>query len=155
MRAVIQRVTGASVRVDGETVGAIAQGLCVLVCVMQGDSAAAAELLADKVAKLRIFHDDAGKMNRSVLDVGGGVLAISQFTLAADTKKGNRPSFIAAALPALAVPLYEHFCARLTANGVAPVAQGVFGADMAVEIHNDGPVTICLDTDTWLKRENI
>ena len=149
MRALIQRVTSSAVRIDGETVGEIGQGLNILLCVMNGDTAAEAEQMAAKCAKMRIFEDADGKMNRSVLDVGGGVLAISQFTLGADCRKGNRPSFTASAPPDTANALYERFCENLLQNGVTRVEKGVFAADMQVEIHNDGPVTIWLDSDIF------
>ena len=149
MRALLQRVTSSAVRIDGETVGEIGQGLNILLCVMDGDTAAEAELLAAKCAKMRIFEDEDGKMNRSVLDVGGGVLAISQFTLCADCRKGNRPSFTSSAAPDTANALYETFVTALRENGVQKVEKGVFAADMQVEIHNDGPVTIWLDSEIF------
>ena len=145
MRAVIQRVRRAAVVVAGETVGAIDAGWLVLLGVAPADTPAEAAWLADKVANLRAFEDDAGKMNRSVLDVQGGVLVVSQFTLYGDTRKGRRPSFTGAAPPAVAEPLYERFAAELRAVGL-PVATGRFGADMQVELVNDGPVTFVLDT---------
>ncbi len=145
MKALLQRVSEASVEVEGSVVGAIGGGLLVLLGVETGDGPAAADRLARKVAALRIFEDAAGKMNRSVGDVGGGLLVVSQFTLLADVRKGNRPSFTAAAAPELAERLYEHFCARLQAAGL-PVATGRFGARMAVRLINDGPVTIWLDS---------
>jgi D-tyrosyl-tRNA(Tyr) deacylase len=144
MRAVCQRVTEARVRVEGRTVAEIAVGLCILVGVARGDSAQAADRLAAKVARLRIFADEEGRFDRSLLDVGGSALVVSQFTLVADTAKGNRPSFSAAAPPEEAEPLYERFCNELAALGVV-VARGVFGAKMAVELVNDGPVTIVLE----------
>ena len=144
MRALIQRVTRARVEVEGETIGRTGAGLLVLVCAMQGDSEAQAGQLAAKIARLRIFRDEAGRMNRSVLDTGGGALVISQFTLAADTSRGNRPGFSAAAPPDLGERLYGHFAAQLAAQGVA-VETGRFGADMAVTLVNDGPVTIWMD----------
>ena len=144
MRALIQRVTRARVEVEGETIGRTGAGLLVLVCAMQGDSEAQAGQLAAKIARLRIFRDKAGRMNRSVLDTGGGALVISQFTLAADTSRGNRPGFSAAAPPDLGERLYGHFAAQLAAQGVA-VETGRFGADMAVTLVNDGPVTIWMD----------
>jgi D-tyrosyl-tRNA(Tyr) deacylase len=144
MKALIQRVSEARVEIDGQVVGAIGRGLLVLLGVEAGDETTAADRLARKIAALRIFEDEAGKMNRSVLEVGGGLLVVSQFTLLADLRKGNRPSFIAAALPAVAEPLYEHFCANLRAQGLV-VATGRFGARMAVRLVNDGPVTIWLD----------
>ncbi|MDX5401720.1 MAG: D-tyrosyl-tRNA(Tyr) deacylase [Rhodobacterales bacterium] len=145
MRAVLQRVTGAQVRVDGELVGEVGKGFLILVCAMAGDTEAQAERLAAKVAKLRVFKDDQGKMNLSVRDVGGGALVVSQFTLAADLR-GNRPGFSTAAAPAEGERLYLHFSKALAAQGV-PVANGRFGADMAVSLVNDGPVTIWMDTD--------
>jgi D-aminoacyl-tRNA deacylase len=145
MRAVIQRVRRAAVVVAGETVGATGTGWLVLLGVGPADTAAEAVWLADKVANLRAFEDDAGKMNRSVLDVAGGVLVVSQFTLYGDTRKGRRPSFTGAAVPAVAEPLVERFVAELRAVGL-PVATGRFGADMQVELVNDGPVTFVLDT---------
>jgi D-tyrosyl-tRNA(Tyr) deacylase len=144
MKALLQRVSEASVEIDGRVVGTIGPGLLVLLGVEAGDRAAAADRLARKIAALRIFEDEAGKMNRSVRDVDGSLLVVSQFTLLADLRKGNRPSFIAAALPEVAAPLYEHFCANLRAQGLA-VATGWFGARMAVRLVNDGPVTIWLD----------
>jgi D-tyrosyl-tRNA(Tyr) deacylase len=145
MKALVQRVSEADVTVDGLRVGAIGKGLLVLLGVETGDGAAAADLLARKITALRIFEDDAGKMNLAVHEVGGAVLAISQFTLAADLRKGNRPSFIRAAPPEVAEPLYEQFCTRLRAAGLT-VATGRFGAHMAVRLTNDGPVTIWLDS---------
>jgi len=144
MRAVVQRVREARVLVDGETVGAIGAGLCVLLGVAQDDEQAAAERLAAKVARLRVFENEDGKFDRSVLDVGGAALVVSQFTLIADTTKGNRPSFSAAARPERAEPLYDAFCDALGREGL-DVARGRFGARMAVEIANDGPVTIVLE----------
>lgn len=144
MRALIQRVSEASVTVAGETLGHIGPGLLVLVCAMQGDDAAAADRLAARIAKLRVFKDDAGKMNRSVQDIGGAVLAVSQFTLAADTSRGNRPGFSAAAAPDLGEALYKRFKAALREQGLQ-VEQGRFGADMQVALVNDGPVTIWLE----------
>ncbi len=148
MRAVVQRVSRAVVTVDGAVTGRVAGGFLVLLGVTGGDRETHAEVLAGKIARLRVFRDDQGKMNRALGDVGGGVLAVSQFTLCADTSKGNRPSFARAADPALAERLYGHFCECLAACGV-PVERGVFGAHMEVELVNDGPVTICLDTDDW------
>lgn len=145
MRAVIQRVSEASVTVDNEVIGEIGNGLMVLVCAMQGDDKAQADYLVKKISKLRIFKDDGGKMNRSVTDIGGAVLAISQFTLAAETHRGNRPGFSTAAPPAEGEALYEYFCAQLAAQGL-PVARGSFGADMKVRLLNDGPVTIWMDS---------
>jgi D-tyrosyl-tRNA(Tyr) deacylase len=145
MRALIQRVSEARVEVAGRSVGATGPGLLVLFCALEGDTAEDAERLAGKTAKLRIFEDDAGKMNRAVTDIGGGILVVSQFTLAADTRKGNRPSFIAAARPDIAVPLMDRFCESLKAFGL-PIETGEFGANMAIHLVNDGPVTIWLDT---------
>lgn len=144
MRALIQRVTRASVSVDGTLIGQCGPGLLVLVCAMQGDTEAQADQMAAKIAKLRIFKDDAGRMNRSILDTGGGAFVVSQFTLAADTSRGNRPGFSAAAAPDEGRRLYQHFAASLAALGI-PTETGEFGADMAVELVNDGPVTIWLD----------
>jgi len=132
------------VRVEDDVVGEIGPGLCVLLGVAREDDGAAAERLAGRVARLRIFENEEGKFDRSVLDVGGSVLVVSQFTLIADTAKGNRPSFSGAAPPELAEPLYERFCSSLRAFGVI-VETGVFGARMRVELANDGPVTILLD----------
>lgn len=132
-------------RIEGAVVGQVGNGLLILVCAMLGDTETQAAKLAAKIAKLRIFRDDQGKMNLSVRDTGGAALVISQFTLAADLR-GNRPGFSTAAAPDLGRTLYEAFCARLAAEGV-PVAQGRFGADMAVSLVNDGPVTLWMDTD--------
>jgi D-tyrosyl-tRNA(Tyr) deacylase len=145
MRALVQRVTEASVTVEGRVTGAIGPGLLVLVCAMQGDTEANAQALAARVARLRIFRDDQGKMNRALLDTGGAALVVSQFTLAADTSRGHRPGFSAAADPATGARLWRAFGEALAAEGV-PVAWGEFGADMAVRLLNDGPVTI------WLER---
>lgn len=145
MRAVIQRVRRASVTVDGDIVGQIEHGLLVLLGVHRTDSADRGRWLADKVAGLRIFPDTDGKMNLSVRDAGGAILVVSQFTLYGDCQKGRRPSFIDAAQPDLAQPLYEQFSVNLRALGI-PVATGRFGADMQVELINDGPVTIIVDT---------
>lgn len=145
MRALVQRVSSASVTVDGTLSGEIGPGLLVLVCAMQGDGGKEAEWLAGKIARLRIFRDDEGRMNRSLTDAGGAALVVSQFTLAAETK-GNRPGFSSAAAPEDGRRLYGHFSAALAGHGVA-VANGVFGADMKVALVNDGPVTIWLDTE--------
>lgn len=144
MRAVIQRVSRAKVCVEGVVAGEIGEGLMILVCAMQGDTEAQADQLATKIAKLRIFKDEAGKMNRSVKDIGGACLVVSQFTLAADLR-GNRPGFSTAAAPAEGQRLYEYFTARLGAEGLA-TANGIFGADMDVDLLNQGPVTIWMDT---------
>jgi D-tyrosyl-tRNA(Tyr) deacylase len=144
MRAVCQRVSRARVIVKGETVAEIAQGLVVLLGVAVEDDADEAERLAGKISRLRIFEDEHGKFARSILDAGGSALVVSQFTLLADTRKGNRPSFTAAAPPEHAEPLYERFCAALETAGVR-VERGVFGARMQVELSNDGPVTIVLE----------
>ena len=151
MRAVIQRVKNSSVSVDGEIKGSVGKGYNILLGVMDGDTDAQAELLASKVAKLRVFEDENGKMIKSILDIGGEILVISQFTLCADIKKGNRPSFTDSAPPAEADRLYRYFCDCLRNNGISKVETGVFAADMLVEIHNDGPVTIAMDTDIWNK----
>jgi D-tyrosyl-tRNA(Tyr) deacylase len=145
MRALIQRVTEARVEVAGEVIGRTGPGLLILVCAMQGDTALQAETLATKIAKLRIFRDAAGKMNRSLLDIEGGALVVSQFTLAADTSRGNRPGFSAAAPPAEGEALYLHFAQALAALG-PHVETGKFGAEMAVSLTNDGPVTIWLES---------
>jgi len=144
MRALIQRVTSASVTVEGSVVGSTGPGLLILVCAMQGDDAAKANALAAKIAKLRIFTDSADKMNLSVQDIGGSALVVSQFTLAADTRSGNRPGFSAAAPPDEGRTLYEHFTQSLRGNGV-PCETGRFGASMQVALTNDGPVTIWMD----------
>jgi D-tyrosyl-tRNA(Tyr) deacylase len=141
---VLQRVSRASVTVDGVVTGEIGHGLLILICAMQGDDTAKADQLAAKIARMRIFKDDAGKMNLSLRDVGGAALIVSQFTLAADLR-GNRPGFSTAAPPQEGKRLYEYFTTRMEAEGV-PVANGVFGADMDVALHNDGPVTIWMDT---------
>ncbi|WP_420584615.1 D-aminoacyl-tRNA deacylase [Ruegeria sp.] len=145
MRAVLQRVSRANVSVDGQVIGQTGPGLMILVCAMQGDDEVKADQLAAKISKLRIFKDDAGKMNRSVKDIGGSALVISQFTLAADTSRGNRPGFSEAAAPDEGKRLYEVFAEQLQSHGV-PVETGQFGADMAVELVNDGPVTIWMES---------
>ena len=144
MRALVQRVTQASVSVEGAEVGACGPGLMILVCAMQGDTDAQAKALAEKILKLRIFRDAAGKTNLSLGDVGGGALVVSQFTLAADTSRGNRPGFSAAAAPDEGRRFYELFADHLAAQGVA-VGRGVFGAEMQVSLVNDGPMTIWLE----------
>jgi D-aminoacyl-tRNA deacylase len=143
MRAVCQRVSEARVRVDRAVAGEIGPGFCILLGVARGDTAAEAERLASKIARLRVFPDAEGRFDRSLVDIGGAALVVSQFTLLADTARGNRPSFTEAAPPEEAEPLYKRFCASLRALGI-PVEQGVFGAKMAVELVNDGPVTILL-----------
>ena len=148
MRILIQRVTSANVVVDGAITGAIENGLLLLVGITHSDTDAVEERMADKVVKLRIFSDEQGLMNRSVLDVGGGILAISQFTLYADAKKGNRPSYTDAARPEQAAPAFDRFVKKLAARLGKPVPTGVFGADMKVSLVNDGPVTIWLDSET-------
>jgi D-aminoacyl-tRNA deacylase len=145
VRAVIQRVSGAQVVADGEIVGEIGAGLCVLLGVAREDGEEEAERLAGRVARLRIFENDEGRFDRSLLDIGGHALVVSQFTLIADTTKGNRPSFTDAAPPEQAEPLYEAFYAALAAQGVE-VATGRFGARMTLELVNDGPVTVVLET---------
>lgn len=144
MRALVQRVSEAAVRVDGEVIGEIGPGMLILVCAMRGDADDVAERLAAKVAKLRIFEDAAGKMNRSLVETGGAALVVSQFTLAADTSRGNRPGFSTAEAPERGAHLYGAFADELATLGV-PVARGRFGADMKVALVNDGPVTIPLD----------
>lgn len=146
MRIVIQRVTHAEVTVDGEQVSAIGNGLMVLVGVEQGDTEADVEWLAAKTVGLRIFADENGVMNLSVVQTGGEVMAVSQFTLTASTRKGNRPSYIRAAGHDLAVPLYEAYCERVSELTGRPTARGVFGADMKISLTNDGPVTIIIDS---------
>jgi D-aminoacyl-tRNA deacylase len=146
VRAVLQRVSRASVTVDGSITDEIGAGLLILICAMQGDTEAEADQLATKIAKLRIFKDDAGKMNLSVKDIQGSALIVSQFTLAAELR-GNRPGFSTAATPDEGKRLYDYFTTRIAAEGI-PTANGIFGADMAVELVNDGPVTIWMDTAT-------
>lgn len=146
MRVLIQRVTSAAVHVDGTVVGEIGPGVMILVCAMRGDTEALVTPLATKIAKLRIFRDEAGKTNRSLLDTGGAALVVSQFTLAADTLRGNRPGFSNAAPPEEGERLYLAFAAALAGQGIA-VATGQFGAEMAVALVNDGPMTVWLDTE--------
>ena len=145
MRVVLQRVKNASVTVSGERISEIGEGLLLLVGVAKDDGEGEAGWLAEKIVGLRIFNDEEGKMNLGVRDVGGEILAVSQFTLLADTRKGKRPSFINAALPEEAEPLFDYFCERLRAAGVASVKTGRFGAMMDVALVNDGPVTIVLE----------
>ena len=144
MRALVQRVSEASVTVDGEVIGEIGGGVLILICAMQGDGEAQADKLAAKIAKMRIFRDDDGRMNRSLLDAGGAALVVSQFTLAADTSRGNRPGFSTAAPPEEGERPYEYFATQMATQGVT-VATGRFGADMAVALVNDGPVTIWME----------
>lgn len=144
MRALIQRVSEASVTVDGQIIGEIPKGLLILVCGMAGDGAEKPKLLAAKISKLRIFADENGKMNKSLKDIGGSALIVSQFTLAADTSRGNRPGFSSAAPPDEGNALYQQFISEMNALDI-PTAQGQFGADMKVALINDGPVTIWLD----------
>lgn len=146
MRALVQRVAEASVTVDGAVIGQIGPGLLILACGMAGDTNETAAKLAQKIAKLRIFADEDGRMNRSLLDTGGAALVVSQFTLAADTSRGNRPGFSAAAPPDQGEPLVRHFADTLASFGIE-IAHGQFGADMAVSLINDGPVTIWMDTE--------
>lgn len=148
MRAVVQRVAEASVTVDSQVTGIVGKGFLILLGVTHADGEAESRTLAGKIARLRVFRDDAGKMNLSLKDTGGGALVVSQFTLYAETAKGNRPSFINAAGPEQANSLYEHFCETLRAEGIH-VETGVFGAHMDVRLLNDGPVTIILDTDEY------
>jgi len=150
MRALLQRVSEARVSVGGQVIGEVAGGLLILICAVEGDSVAEAELLARKVAKLRIFRDEEDRMNRSITDIGGSVLVVSQFTLAADLSRGNRPGFSRAAAPEVGRELYEQFCRLIAAEGIA-VETGEFGADMAVSLINDGPVTIWMDSRDWVK----
>lgn len=152
MRAVIQRVKNANVKIDGAVVGSCGEGYMILFCAIDGDTEDDIELLARKTANLRIFEDQDGKMNKSILDINGEVLCISQFTLAADTKKGNRPSFINAMEPITAEIYYKKYCDALKQCGIKEVQTGEFGADMQVTLTNDGPVTIVLDTDIWNKK---
>lgn len=146
MKAIIQRVSYAKVEVGGETVGAIDRGFLILLGVEQNDDETEATVLANKIAGLRVFTDQNDKMNLSLSDIGGAVLVISNFTLCADCSHGRRPSFIAAARPELAEPLYEFFCRKMKQNGIEKVEKGIFGADMAVSLLNDGPVTIDINS---------
>lgn len=151
MKAVIQRVLKASVTVDGKLVSKIDKGYLILLGVMDDDTEYDAEILAKKISALRVFEDQEGKMNLDIQNVDGEILAVSQFTLCADLKKGNRPSFGHSAHPDRANELYEYFCDKLIENGVKNVEKGVFGADMKVELLNDGPVTILYDSEIWRK----
>ena len=154
MKAVIQRVSSASVTVDGKTVGSCNSGYLILFGAADGDTEADVEILAKKTAGLRIFCDENDKMNLSILDIEGEILAISQFTLCADVKKGNRPSFISAMEPVEAERLYKLYCSKLREYGIKSVQEGIFGADMKVSLVNDGPVTILFDTEIWRKNGN-
>ena len=146
MRIVIQRVAHASVTINGACTASIGKGMLVLVGIENADSQEDIDWLCKKIVNLRIFDDEDGVMNKSVAETGGDILVVSQFTLHASTKKGNRPSYIKAAKPNISIPLYEQFCADLSRASGKPVATGRFGADMKVELLNDGPVTICIDT---------
>lgn len=152
MKAIIQRVSSASVKVEGEFTGKIDTGFLILLGVNVEDTEKEVKLLAKKTANLRIFSDEEDKMNLSLLNVNGGALVVSNFTLCADASHGNRPSYMNAARPEKAEPLYELFCEELKSNGVDTVEKGIFGADMKVELLNDGPVTLILDTDDWKKK---
>ena len=154
MKAVIQRVSSASVSVDGNVVGSCNEGYMILFGAAEGDTQEDIEILARKTANLRVFCDENDKMNKSILDINGEVLCISQFTLCADVKKGNRPSFISAMAPAMASEYYDRFCEKLKENGIKRVEKGIFGADMKVSLVNDGPVTILFDTEIWRKNGN-
>ena len=146
MRVLLQRVSMASVNIGGEKISEIGSGLMILLGIATGDDQTDVEWLCGKIARMRVFPDEDGKMNRSILDTGGAVLVVSQFTLQASTKKGNRPSFLAAATPDHSEPLYEKFCEALSAEMGKPIARGIFGADMQVSITNCGPVTLWLDS---------
>ncbi len=146
MKVVVQRVRHASCTIDSQITGSIEQGFCVLVGFTQSDTEAMIDKMVKKLVSLRVFSDEEGKMNRSLMDIGGKILSISQFTLYADCKKGNRPGFTRAARPEQAIPLYEYFNRAITNTGI-PVETGVFGADMQIELCNDGPVTIILDSE--------
>jgi D-tyrosyl-tRNA(Tyr) deacylase len=152
MRVLIQRVTKASVTIEGKIKSAIGHGLLVLLGIEEADNRQDIDFLVKKTVNLRIFNDEAGVMNRSVLDVGGEILCVSQFTLYASTAKGNRPSYIRAAKPEIAIPLYEQFCQSLSLALNKPVQTGTFGADMQVELLNDGPVTIWIDSKSLAKQ---
>ena len=154
MKAVIQRVESAIVTVEGRETGSCKNGFLVLVGAAQGDTAEDALILAKKTVNLRVFSDENGKMNKSIADIDGEILAVSQFTLCADVKKGNRPSFTGALDPEKAKELYEIYCKELEKLGVRKVATGIFGADMKVSLVNDGPVTILFDTVIWRKNGN-
>lgn len=151
MKVVLQRVTHAQVVVEGELISKIDNGFLVLLGVENGDTKEDADVLSKKIANLRVFEDENGKMNLSLLDTNGSMLIISQFTLLADCRKGRRPSFVNAGAPDIANELYEYFCERIKIDGVADVKKGVFGADMKVSLLNDGPVTIVLDSKELIK----
>ncbi len=152
MRAVVQRVKNAGVTVENKEISRIGKGYMILLGVMDDDKPEDVDILAKKIASLRVFEDEKGKMNLDIKDVGGEILAISQFTLCADVKKGNRPSFVRSKEPEAANEYYEIFCRKLLEYGVKNVKKGVFGADMKVDLINDGPVTIVYDTEIWVKR---
>ena len=152
MRVIVQRVQSSRVEINGEVSGEIGQGLMVLLGITEGDGQEQCDFLADKLVHLRIFTDEQEKMNLSLQDINGEMLIVSQFTLYGDCKKGRRPSFVAAARPETAVPLYEYFIDAVKRQGVKKVATGQFGADMQVYIQNDGPVTLMLDTDEIMRR---
>ena len=152
MRVVVQRVKASRVEIDGQVAGEIGQGLMVLLGITEGDTKEHCAFLVDKLIHLRIFTDEQEKMNLSLADIDGEMLIVSQFTLYGDCKKGRRPSFIAAARPETAIPLYEYFVETARQSGVKKVATGRFGADMQVYLQNDGPVTLLLDTDEIMKR---
>ena len=152
MRVIVQRVQSSRVEIDGEVSGEIGQGLMVLLGITEGDGQEQCDFLADKLVHLRIFTDEQEKMNLSLQDINGEMLIVSQFTLYGDCKKGRRPSFVAAARPETAVPLYEYFIDAVKRQGVKKVATGPFGADMQVYIQNDGPLTLMLDTDEIMRR---
>lgn len=154
MRAVVQRVTKGSVTVDGQITGAIEHGFVILLGIKNGDTEAEARWLANKIAGLRVFDDDMGKMNRSLLDVGGAALVVSQFTLYADARRGKRPGFTDAAPPEIAEPLVNRFVELLRESGVQRVETGIFRTMMLVEIHNDGPVTLILERDSDAPKQN-
>lgn len=149
MKAVVQRVLHADVKTENKTVGEISEGLLIFLGVEEGDSEKDADKLSSKISQLRIFTDENDKMNLSLIDIYGEALAVSQFTLCADCRKGRRPNFMSAARPDKAEPLYEYFCGCLIKNGVKKVEKGVFGADMKVSLLNDGPVTIIIDSNDF------
>ena len=154
MKALVQRVLNAQVSVSGKVVGSCGAGYMILFCAVEGDTEQDIGLLARKTVNLRVNEDENGKMNKSILETGGEVLCISQFTLAADTKKGNRPSFVKAMPPQVASRFYDRYCECLSELGVSKVEKGIFGADMQVSLINNGPVTVMLDTDIWKKGDN-